>query len=142
MQTAMNLKTAAMALMVGTFILTGAAISQAAKLSAQDKEFITTAAQGGIAEVKMGQVATEQAQSGEVQEFAQHVVKDHKAANEQLMEVASELGVQPPKATDKEHQQLLSQLSGLSGAKFDQRYVSEQIKGHKEMISLFKQQIK
>jgi putative membrane protein len=135
----------ATAVVVWLSLVTSLAISSAQAgnpdLSAQDKEFLMHAAQGGMAEVKMGRVAAEQAKSAKVKEFAQHMIEDHTATNEELMGLASDLGVTPPQSIGSEHQKMLSQLSKLSGAKFDQQYVIGQLKSHREMISIFKQQL-
>jgi putative membrane protein len=113
-----------------------------AQLSANDKQFIIEAAQGGLAEVKMGEVALQKAKDETVKKLAQHIVKDHNAANEQLMNVAKDLGVKVPADVGVEHQQKIKQLSKMDTTVVDQTYVSQQIKGHQEMISLFQQQLK
>jgi putative membrane protein len=138
-------KIATTTLVFWLLLMTGLAISPARagnpELSAQDEEFLMHAAKGGMAEVKMGRVAAQQAKSPKVKEFAQHMIQDHTASNEELTGLASDLGVTPPQSVGSEHQKMLSQLSELSGAKFDQQYVIGQLKSHREMISIFKQQL-
>ena len=61
-----------------------------------DQHFMKEAAQGGMAEVELGQLAAERASSAEVKEFAQRMVKDHSQANDQLKQIASQKGVTLP----------------------------------------------
>src|SRR5581483_8855131 len=50
------------------------------QLSAMDKHFVRKAAQGGIAEVELGKLATQKASSDEVKKFGQRMVDDHSKA--------------------------------------------------------------
>jgi putative membrane protein len=47
------------------------------KLSAADRQFVKKAAEGGLAEVELGKLATERASSEEVKRFGQRMVDDH-----------------------------------------------------------------
>jgi len=66
------------------------------KMSAADKKFVRDAAQGGMAEVELGKLATEKASSDDVKKFGQRMVDDHSKANEELKQVANSEGVQLP----------------------------------------------
>src|SRR6516225_8081933 len=56
-------------------------------LSSSDKKFIEKAAQGGVAEVETGKLAAQKAQSPDVKQFGERMVKEHSAANEKLMQL-------------------------------------------------------
>jgi putative membrane protein len=58
--------------------MTGAGVADAkSALSSADRKFIEKAAQGGVAEVQMGKLAAQKAQSAEVKQFGEHMAKDH-----------------------------------------------------------------
>jgi putative membrane protein len=73
-------------------LFAGGAMAQ--EMSAQD--FVTEAASGGLFEVQSSQLALEQAQRDDVRTFAQQMVADHTAANDELATVAGELGLTMP----------------------------------------------
>ena len=54
-----------------------------------DKAFVKSAANGGMMEVQMGQLATKNATSQEVKDFGQMMVTDHGKANDELKSLAA-----------------------------------------------------
>jgi putative membrane protein len=111
------------------------------KLSAEDRKFMMEAAQGGMLEVEASRLAMERASSADVKQFAQQLMKDHTDANEKLMQIAQDKGIQLPKQLDAKHQQQLSKLGKLKGKEFDQAYMSEMgHKDHKKDIQAFEKQ--
>jgi putative membrane protein len=112
-----------------------------AKLSSADRKFLMEAAQGGMLEVESGRLALEKASSKEVKDFAQQLVKDHTDANEKLMQIAQDKGIELPKKLDAKHKQKLDKLAKLEGAEFDRAYMSEMgHKDHKKDIQAFEKQ--
>src|SRR4051794_22478203 len=67
-----------------------------AKLAPADQKFVMKAAQGGMAEVKLGELAKEKGKSDEVKKFGEQMVTDHSKANEDLKGVASQKGITLP----------------------------------------------
>jgi len=55
------------------------------KIASDDRNFVMKAAESGMEEVEMGQLALRQANSDEVKQFAQRMVDDHSKANSELM---------------------------------------------------------
>lgn len=103
-----------------------------------DTEFMTEAAQGGMAEVELGRLAASKAQSPEVKNFGQKMVNDHSKANEELKALAARKNMSLPTALDEKHQALLDKLKGLSGAEFDKAYVEAMVDDHEEDVEAFK----
>ena len=114
--------------------------SEKTKLSHSDKKFIEEASEGGMAEVAMGQLGQEKAQSPEVKQFAQKIVTDHQQANQQLMQIAQQKGVELEKEVSKKDQRAMEHLRGLSGAEFDKKYVEHMVKDHQKDIKAFEKE--
>ena len=106
-------------------------------LSATDKKFMTEAAQGGLAEVQLGQLASQRATSDAVKQFGQRMVQDHTQANTQLKQLASQKGVTLPTTIGSENQKVKQQLSKLSKTRFDKAYTNDMVKDHEKDVSLF-----
>lgn len=107
------------------------------KMSAADKKFMMMAAMGGMAEVEMGRLALEKSSSDAVKQYAQKMIDDHTAANNELMQVASSKGVTLPTQPDAKHMAMMSKMQKLSGMEFDMMYVKESgVKDHEGMEKL------
>src|SRR4051812_47869935 len=61
-----------------------------------DQEFVTKAAEGGLAEVELGQTAADKASAADVKTFGQRMVTDHSKANDELKAAASKAGANVP----------------------------------------------
>jgi putative membrane protein len=106
-------------------------------LSAKDKKFINEAAAGGLAEVQLGQLATQKASSDEVKKFGQRMVEDHSKANDQLKQLASSKGINVPQDLSPKDQATKERLSKLSGDSFDKAYMADMVKDHKKDVADF-----
>ncbi|MFN6569310.1 DUF4142 domain-containing protein [Dendronalium sp. ChiSLP03b] len=106
-------------------------------LSSSDRQFMNEAAQGGLAEVQLGQLASQRGASNAVKQFAQRMVQDHTQVNNQLKQLATQKGVTLPTSIDSTHQQVQQRLSKLSGTNFDREYMNEMLKDHEKDVSAF-----
>jgi putative membrane protein len=110
------------------------------EVASGDRRLMTRAAQMGIAEVEASKVATVKASSPEIKKFAEHMVKEHEKANSELQQIASSKGVNLPSSPDSKHQEAVKELRGLSGDKFDRKYMEQAgVKDHKSALSLFQE---
>jgi putative membrane protein len=108
------------------------------KMSSADKKFMMTAAMGGMAEVEMARLALQKSGSDAVKQYAQKMIDDHTAANNELMQVASTKGVTLPAQPDAKHMAMMAKMQKLSGTEFDMMYVKEAgVKAHQDMEKLF-----
>lgn len=114
---------------------------QEERLGGPEIAFATKAAEGGLKEVQLGELAQQQAQSQEVQQFGQRMVEDHSEANEQLMQIAQEKGMQLPQDLSEEAQQLYDELQQKSGREFDQAYMDEMVSDHEEDVQAFEEYV-
>jgi putative membrane protein len=103
-----------------------------------DKIFLRKAAEGGIAEVKLGQLAAEKAGSDEVKAFGQKMVDDHSKLNDEMAVVADAMGVRLPKSMSKDDQAEYDKLSALSGNDFDMEYLTFMVRDHHKDLHEFR----
>ncbi len=107
-------------------------------LSMADKQFVKKAAQGGMAEVELGQLAKERGSSDAVKQFGQRMVDDHSKANDQLKQLASNKGVDLPSTLDAKDEATKMKLSKLSGEAFDRAYMKDMVTDHTKDVSEFR----
>ena len=82
------MRTAVVGLALLALAATGARAEEAQPLAGPDTQFLAKAIQDGMAEVDLGKTAEKKASSPEVKRFAEHMVKDHSAANKKLEALA------------------------------------------------------
>lgn len=103
-----------------------------------DKAFMTRAAESGMAEVRLGQMAQQKSSNAEVKQFAQRMVTDHTKANNELKQIAQKENVTLPTEPSAKHKELMDKLQKLSGAEFDREYMKTQVEDHQTAVNLFK----
>lgn len=111
--------------------------SPSAKSGSSDSQFAIKAAQGNMAEVALGKLALQNAQSDDVKKFGQRMVDDHTKAEQDLEGVASKNSWTLPSdmsAAQKAEQQ---RMEKLSGAAFDRAYMQMMVKDHVKDVAEF-----
>ena len=109
-----------------------------------DEKFILAAAQGGMLEVRLGEIAKEKAARQDVKDFGAMMATDHGKAGEELKAVATKNGVtrlerrERPVKMKTKHKAIVDKLSKLSGAEFDKTYIAEMVKDHEKDAIAFK----
>ncbi|MES2919731.1 MAG: DUF4142 domain-containing protein [Pseudomonadota bacterium] len=119
----------------------GGAQSRAGVVSRQDRKFVEDAAIGGMAEVQLGQLASQRAQDSAVRDYGNRMVSDHTPANQRLMTIASTVGITPPDKLDFMHRRTVKKLTKAEAKDFDEDYIDSQVSDHKKMIELMEEQI-
>lgn len=107
------------------------------QLAAADAKFVRTAAQSGMAEVRMGQLLSEASQSKALRDFGQRLIKDHTKANQELIQIAATKGVSAPSQPAEKHEKMLEELSKMKGAEFDRAAQKHAVMHHQEDVQLF-----
>lgn len=105
-----------------------------------DQHFMDKAAQGGMAEVKLGQLAKEHASNQAVKDFGQRMVDDHSKANDELKSLAGQKNVTLPAEIDARDQATYDHLSKLNGAAFDRAYMRDMVADHRKDIADFQKE--
>jgi putative membrane protein len=106
---------------------------EAARTAADARRFAEQAMMANTAEVKLGELAGQRAQSAEVKEFAQMMVRDHTKGLNDLKEAVKGQGINEPSQLDAKHQALHDRLSKLSGLEFDREYMRAMVEGHRDV---------
>lgn len=117
-------------------VVVQAVIAGAQTLPAPDQQFMIEAARAGIAEVELGRLAAQRAAGADVRGFAQRMVTDHGAGNQELMQLAQSKGVTLPQEMGPAHRATMDRLATMTGPAFDQAYMTEMVKAHQGSIAL------
>jgi putative membrane protein len=107
-----------------------------------DETFAKKAAEGGMAEVRLGQLAEERGSNPAVKNFGRRMVQDHSKAGNELKSTASKANVELPTEMDKSDQATYDRLSKLSGEAFDRAYARDMVKDHSRDVSQFQKEAK
>jgi predicted outer membrane protein len=99
-----------------------------------DQEFVREMMASGTAEVQLGQLASQRANSAEVRQFAERMVQDHTKAGEQLKQIASRQGITTAAAADDDHRELMERLSSAKGSEFDREYMQAMVDSHEDVL--------
>ena len=116
---------------------TGSTGGTVSVMSDADKEFVIKAAQGGLAEVALGQMAAERAESAAVKAFGQRMVTDHGQAGAELKALATTKGLAMPGDPGEKHKEAADHVAGLSGTAFDRMYMKHMVEDHEMDVKEF-----
>jgi putative membrane protein len=111
-------------------------------VNSDDAKFATKAANGGMAEVALGELALTKTRNTAVKDFANMMVTDHGKANDELMAIAKTKNITLPTEPDSAHMKKMNELSKKNGAEFDKAYVDAMIDGHKKTLDLMNDEAK
>jgi putative membrane protein len=109
-------------------------------MKSTDVKFAQKAAQGGMAEVQLGQMAAQKGTNADVKAFGQQMVDDHTKANDDLKSVAAKENMTLPSGLSAKDQALQSKLQNLSGEQFDRAYMKAMVKDHEEDVKEFQKE--
>ena len=127
-----------MTLLAAGLLITVPRANAAITVSMADKNFILAAAQGGMTEVKLGELAATGGMRDDVKEFGQMMVKDHTAINDDLKTLAAQKGITLPHRLAAEHQSMVDRMAALTGPRFDNAFLIVMIQVHEKDAKAFK----
>jgi putative membrane protein len=137
----------ALSVAAGCFLASGAVIGQTAAPQPQGaaqatstaaSDFVQAAAVSDMFEIQSSKLALEKSKNAHIKAFARRMIKDHTASTNKLKSTlkTAKIDAAPPSALDDQHQQMLTQLQGLSEPDFDRTYAQMQLKGHQDAVQL------
>jgi predicted outer membrane protein len=100
-----------------------------------DSSFIRQTIRGNYTEVALGRLAGSRADNAEVKNFAERMVSDHNDMNKEWVDLAQDNDMKVTVEFGPAGQQSIDRLEGLSGAAFDQAYMSEMIREHEQDLA-------
>jgi putative membrane protein len=108
--------------------------------AATDSDFLKSAARANMGEVSAAKLALSKSSNDQVKQFAQKMIDDHTAMEQQVQQIASSLKVTLPTEPSKADKAEAAKLQALSGPEFDKAYINAQVKDHKKVLAEMKQQ--
>jgi putative membrane protein len=120
--------------------ITALLLASAAVAGSPDSSFYKNAAEGGMSEVELGQLAQQKAANPSVKDFGAMMVKDHSAANDKLKALAASKQVSLPDSPSMMQKASKTKLNMMSGESFDKSYVKGMIDDHKQDIKEFQKE--
>src|ERR1700692_3452826 len=109
--------------------------SAKSRLPMGDAHFAKEAAQGGMAEVKLGQLAQEKGANDSVKSFGKRMVDDHSKAGDKLKEVASRESITLPTDISAKDQATYDRLSKLKGTAFYRAYTQKMVQENRKDVA-------
>lgn len=123
----------------GTSAAATASAAGASQLQGEDATFLRKAIEADRMEIASAQAALDNAQRTDTRNAARMILDDHQQSSQKLQALASRKGWTLPSASDTaESDQALMSTSGSGG--FDDRFMADQIRMHREAISLYRAQ--
>jgi putative membrane protein len=123
-------------------LLAGVAQAQSAKPN--DAQIAHIAYTAGLADIANAEQAMKKSKSNGVKDFAQDMLRDHKAVNDQALALVKKLNVTPQdndtsKAIAAGQSDKRAELAKLDGAAFDKAYAANEVAYHKTVNGALEQ---
>ncbi|MBE1162372.1 DUF4142 domain-containing protein [Dyella acidiphila] len=96
----------------------------AENVSATDQAFVAMVSQGGMFEVKAGQLAADQGSTQDIKDQGSTEAHDHQLVGDKLSTIAKGAGIPVADTLNASFQKKLDDLKALSGPAFDTAYLS------------------
>jgi putative membrane protein len=107
-------------------------------LNETDETFVEVAARSNMAEIEFGELAASKASDSLVKSFAQQMVSEHTAAQNELKDLADDFGgIEWPNDLDQGHDSVMAELNNASGYTFDTLYMKSQVMAHQNAVNIF-----
>jgi putative membrane protein len=115
-------------------------VSSEARAAITDQAFAKEAACGGMAEIKLGQLAADNGSNEAVKTFGTQMVVEHTKAGDKLKEAAGQEHITLPTDLASKDQATYDRLSKLSGSDFDRAYAQDMVKDHQQDLRDFQRE--
>ena len=118
--------------LVSAFSVSTVAVSSA---DLSDLEIAHVAYTADVIDIRYAHLALAISKNPAIHEFARTMIRDHSAVNEKALALVNELNVAPEdnflsRQLNEQADQLIAEMSQLSGAAFDRRYAENELGYH------------
>ena len=110
------------------------------KSEKKDAAFAVAAADGGLLEVKLGELAASKGTAQEIKLLGKTISDDHERANAELGAMAEEKKISIPNTLSEENQKKYDEIAAKTGPEFDKAYAAFMVNDHHEDIDKFRNQ--
>jgi putative membrane protein len=107
------------------------------KAKEKDAQFLVDAAEIDLMEIKLGELAQNQAIKDSVKELGKLLLKDHEKSLKELQVMAGKKMVTIPSEITEKGRDSYNKLVDKKTGDFDESYCEEMVKGHKDAIEKF-----
>lgn len=105
--------------------------------SANDQQFLQTAAESDMLHAHLGQMAEKNSRSRGIRDLGQEISQNDQADYRALSALSAKAGVTIPKGIDDQGNQTVERISRLRGSSFDRAFIREIIDSDKKELSAF-----
>jgi putative membrane protein len=102
-----------------------------------DSKFIKDAAADNFFEIRLGTIAQSKGANSSVKQFGQQMVNDHTTMLNAWKDLVTKTGYPFQPGLNNDQQQQVKSLNGMSGAQFDQAYMTAMVQGHQKTLQNF-----
>lgn len=106
----------------------------------KDADWAVGVADAGMLEVRVAELAKNNSTSSDVRSFAEMMLKDHTAANDELKKLASQKSITLPTNLSNKSQDKYDDLAKKKGKDFDDAYTDMMVDDHKKTVDEFKKE--
>jgi putative membrane protein len=106
----------------------------------KDADWAVGVADAGMLEVRVAELAKNNSTSSDVRSFAEMMLKDHTAANDELKKLASQKSITLPTNLSNKSQNKYDDLAKKKGKDFDDAYTDMMVDDHKKTVDEFKKE--
>lgn len=99
--------------------------------------FLVRAANSGMTEVMLSNVAKDRSTRQPIKDIAQMLVADHQMVNGQVKTLAQQRNITLPDSISQESKKTHDDVVAKRGTDFDKKYLDQMISNHEESINLF-----
>lgn len=103
-----------------------------------DSSFAVLASMVNVGEIAVSQVVADSSDDPAVVDYAEMMIADHTAAQQELLTVTGQVGLGTTNTISPENQQLINSLLTLKGTALDSLYMVNQVVAHEKSIDIYK----